>query len=99
MRSLTKRLTLLVLVLLCVCGTLAGFALQRSLRRALESELQRRLAVRIAWLAAAISVDRVEGGKIKLHKRPDPDDAADWWQVATTDGKVLWASQEPHEEL
>jgi signal transduction histidine kinase len=92
MSSLTRRLTLLVISLLCLCWTVAGFAFYRSMSRTLESELRRRLAVRLAWLGASIAVDMSEGGQIKLHKRRDPDDAAETWQVATRDGKVLWAS-------
>ncbi len=96
MVSLSKRLTVLVLALLCLCWALAGFVIYGSVRRTLESELNRRLEVRLAWLGAAMSVELLEGGgQIKLHRRRDPADAAGSWRVATRDGLTLWASGKP----
>src|SRR5438045_2279451 len=93
MISLERRVTLLVLALLCLCWAAAGFTVYGALRHAQQMDLDRRLDVRLAWLGAAISVSSVEGGQIKLHRRPEPDDAAPRWRVATSDGKVLWASE------
>lgn len=95
MISLAKRLTLLVIALLCLCWVVAGLTFYGSMRRTLELELQHRLAVRLAWLGAAMSVDNIEGGQIKLHRRRDPDHAAEGWRIATSDGKVLWESPGP----
>jgi signal transduction histidine kinase len=91
--SLERRLTLLVLALLCLCGGVAGITFYGSIHRAQEMELNRRLDVRLASLAAAISVSSVEGGQIKLHRRPEPEDAAPLWRIATSDGTELWASE------
>ena len=91
--SLATRITLLVTALLGVCGVAAGAALHRAARRSLEAEIQGRLDARLAWLNAALDVE-LEDGELQLDAPDDPagSDAAPHWQVATTDGRVLWAS-------
>ena len=93
---LATRITLLVTALLAVCGIAAGVAFHGAARRSLEVEIQRRLDTRLAWLAGALDVE-LEDGELQLDARTEPagGEAAQHWQVATTDGRVLWASPAP----
>ena len=93
---LATRITLLVTALLAVCGVAAGAAFHRAARRSLEAEIQGRLDTRLAWLAGALDVE-LEDGELQLDARAEPEgaDAAQHWQVAATDGRVLWASPAP----
>jgi signal transduction histidine kinase len=94
--SLATRITLLVAALLAACGVLAGAAFHRAARRSLEAELQGGLDARLAWLAAALDVE-LGDGQLQLDAPDEPAGAAATtrWQVATTDGRVLWASAGP----
>lgn len=89
--SLATRITLLVIVLLAACGVLGGVALQRAARRSIEAELQGRLDARLAWLAGAVDVE-LDDGEVRMVARDEPGGGAEYWQVATADGRVLWAA-------
>src|SRR5687768_6915817 len=93
---LATRITLLVTALLAICGVAAGVAFHRAARRSLEAEIERRLDTRLAWLAGALDVE-LEDGELQLDARAEPagGEAAQHWQVAATDGRVLWASPAP----
>ena len=93
---LATRITLLVTALLGTCGFAAGAAFHRAARRSLEAEIQGRLDTRLAWLAGALDVE-LEDGELQLDARAEPagGDAAQHWQIAATDGRVLWASPGP----
>src|SRR5687768_13668685 len=94
--SLATRITILVTALLGACGLAAGVAFHRAARRSLEAELQGRLDARLSWLAGALDVE-LEDGELQLDAPDEPPggDAALHWQVATTEGRVLWASAAP----
>src|SRR5688572_13454929 len=91
--SLATRITILVTALLGACGLAAGVAFHRAARRSLDAELQGRLDARLSWLAGALDVE-LEDGELQLDAPDEPpgSDAAPHWQVAATDGRVLWAS-------
>jgi signal transduction histidine kinase len=88
--SLTTRITLLICLLLAICGLSAGIGFHHILRRSAETALQSRLDARLGWLEAALDVD-MDDGQIQLDSIADPPEAAETWEVATVDGRVLWS--------
>lgn len=89
--SLTRRVTLVVLLFLGIFGgTLAAF-FYGSLRNSLELELQGRVDVRLRWLEQAVSV----GSRLRFEPPPEPLDAADFWSVRGPDGRRLWGVDAP----
>src|SRR5688500_15975538 len=89
--SLATRITLLVSAVLAACGLAAGAALHRAAARVLEAQLHGRLDARLDWLGWALDVEP-DDGELHLDARDDPPAAAEHWQVATADGRVLWSS-------
>jgi len=93
--SLATRITLLVSALLAVCGAAAGVATYRSAARSLSAEVQGRLKARLAWMEGVLDVE-LEDGELQLEARDEPAGAAaTGWEIAATDGRVLWASPRP----
>ena len=89
--SLATRITVVVLLVLSIGAVAAGVAFHRSVRRALENELQGRLDARIAWLNGALDVE-LDDGEVQLDAPSEPVGLAEYWQVATADGRILWAA-------
>jgi hypothetical protein len=89
--SVATRITLLIVLLLSLCSALAGVAFLRVARQSLDAPIQGRLDARLSWLAAALDID-LEDGEIQLEPGAEPIDAAEHWQIATHDGRVLWSS-------
>jgi two-component system, OmpR family, sensor kinase len=90
--SLANRITLLVIGLLALWGVLAGMAFYGSVRREQDEDINSRLETRLAWLAGTLSVDLVEED-MGLEAANEPAEAAEHWQIAMADGRVLWASE------
>ena len=93
--SLATRITVLVSALLAVCGAAAGIAIYRSAERSLGAEVQGRLEARLAWLEGVLDVE-LEDGELQLEARDElAGNASTGWEIAATDGRVLWASPGP----
>src|SRR5687768_1745786 len=88
--SLATRITIVVLGVLGICAVVAGVAFHRSVRRALENELQGQLDARIAWLNGALDVE-FDDGEVQLDAPAEPAGLAEYWQIATVDGRILWS--------
>src|ERR1051325_388656 len=89
--SLATRITLLVVCLLALSALVAGSAIHRLARRSLESNLGGRLGARLAWLSAAVEFEE-DDGELQLEPGNEPVDLAEYWQVRSPDGRVLWTS-------
>src|SRR5687767_15080096 len=94
MRSLSTRIALSVALLLAACGIIAGVVFHGALRQAVDARLRGRLDARLAWLEAALDVE-MDDGEVQLDARDGPANAAESWQIATADGRVLWSDGAP----
>jgi signal transduction histidine kinase len=92
--SLAARITLIVLFLLTLGTVATGLAFYEQTRRSLEKDLQKRLETRLLWIETALDVNTADGD-MELTARAELAGAADYWEVGTVDGRVLWASEPP----
>jgi signal transduction histidine kinase len=90
MNSLSTRITLWVAVLLAACGIVAGVVFHGALRQAVDARLRGRLDSRLAWLEGGLDVE-MDDGEVQLDARDGPANAAESWEIATTDGRLLWS--------
>ena len=94
MQSLSTRIAVSVALLLAACGIVAGVVFHGALRQAVDARLRGRLDARLAWLAGALDVE-MDDGEVQLDARDEPANAAESWQIATADGRVLWSDGAP----
>jgi signal transduction histidine kinase len=95
--SIATKISLLVSLLLGLCGTIAGLAFYDSVKRSVDSELEARLNVRLAWLEAGLALE-YEG--IEFDAQGEPRDAAEFWSISLPDGRVvLHSKEEPAQEM
>lgn len=92
--SLAARITLLTLSLLLLGNLATGYALYRQTKYSLNEELQKRLEARLNWVEAALQANPKQG-LLKLAVQNEPAETADYWEVATPEGRVLWSSAPP----
>ncbi|MCW8133369.1 MAG: hypothetical protein KIS92_23705 [Planctomycetota bacterium] len=98
-KSLANRVTLVVVGALVLAFGTAGVAIYGRVKRSLELKAEKALEIRLTWVAAALDYDN---GFLHLEARPEPNDGAEGWRVATVSGKELWASAhapEPNERM
>lgn len=92
--SLAARITLIVLFLLTLGTAATGLAFYEQTRRSLEKDLQKRLETRLLWIETALDVNTADGD-MELTARTELTGAADYWEVRTAEGRLLWASDPP----